>query len=466
MKKHFVFLFALAALLFFTGGRTAHAMPTEPYVTWDPQSVQFPVGSDAEYAATVSGKDLEFTWFVEYGGKDYEIPAQLSQLMAAGMKNECDGVAVTSAANRTSIVFRNIKATIGYHDGKPTRVYCHAFDGNTGVDTNYAHVGCSGLELKDCGYPPRVYVRPVVNLKPDDTGKIGMKIIGVDESLTDDMTYQWYSYTGGPYTTGLKAISDADSPIYISATDPGEFEDVVAGIRLTTKGGLAYWIYSSPININRLSGDIDYSWDQLRIVRTPDRLGYTLGDKPDLTGLEAEYIAGGKSQGIVPITSLETDIDSFTYAGPVRVTVGYKGETNGFTVWVDPKDGSWELDPAAAEPTTEAPTTEEPATTAEGPTTAEVSTTAEEPTQPEATETAAETSEPAPETTGTESTSAPAPVTTENVPATSADAPVPTTEAAPQGGSSGNTVLIVLIIVMALIIGLLAGVLISRKNAK
>ena len=47
MRKHFIFLFALAALLLFAGGRTAHAY-TEPYVTWDPQSLSYPVGADAE----------------------------------------------------------------------------------------------------------------------------------------------------------------------------------------------------------------------------------------------------------------------------------------------------------------------------------------------------------------------------------------------------------------------------------
>ena len=92
MKKNVIFLFALAALLLFAGGRTAHALSTEPYVTWDPQSVQYPVGADAEYSATVSGKNLEFTWYVEYGGKEYEIPKDMDALMNAGMKNDCDGI--------------------------------------------------------------------------------------------------------------------------------------------------------------------------------------------------------------------------------------------------------------------------------------------------------------------------------------------------------------------------------------
>ena len=469
MKKNVIFLFALAALLLFAGGRTAHALSTEPYVTWDPQSVQYPVGADAEYSATVSGKNLEFTWYVEYGGKEYEIPKDMDALMNAGMKNDCDGITVQSTANRTSIIFKNIKIGIGISNGKPTRVYCCAFDGNTGVNTCYAHVGCSGLGLVDCGYPPKVYVRPVVNLKADDTGKIGVKVIDVDDSFVDDISYQWYTYKGGPYSTGIKAIEGEDSSVYISATSPGGFEDLVVGIRFVTKGGSDYWIYSSPINVNRLTDKVDYSWDQLRIVKGPDRTGYTLGDKPDLTGLEVEYIAGGKSQGIVPVASLETDITKFTYAGPVWVTVGYKGQTNGFTVWVDPKDGSWEIDPTSEVPTTAEPTTEEP-TTAEA-ATAEAPTTAEEPTQPNTTEApetqpettkAAETTEPTqPETTAAEETSK-APETE----APSTAAPVQTTEAAPQGGGGGNTVLIILIIVMALIIGLLAGILMSKKKSK
>ena len=462
MKKHFIFLFALAALLLFAGGRTAHAY-TEPYVTWDPQSLSYPVGADAEYSATVSGQNLVFTWYVEYGGKEYEIPAQKKQLMNAGLKSYCDDITVKSTANRTAVTFKNIKIGIDGWSGNWTRVYCHAFDGNTGVDTSMAHVSCSGLGITDSGYPPMIYVKPVVNLKSDSVGKIGVTVLDVDYSYVDDVIYQWYTYKGGPYATGLQAIADDDASIHISEAEPGKSEELVVGVFLKLKGGSEYYCYSSPINVNRLTDTVDYSYDQLRIVKTPDRSGYTLGDKLDLTGLEAEYIAGGKSQGIVPISSLETDITEFTYAGPVWVTVGYKDETNGFTVWVDPKDGEWELDvPETVPATTEAPTAEP---TTEAPTTAEV------PTQPETTEAAEtqpdttaapETAEPAqPESTAAPSTEAPATAAPSTV------APVQTTEAAPNGsGGGGNTVLIILIIVMAMIVGLLSGILMSKKKQK
>ncbi len=482
MKKRFIFLSALAVLLLFAGGRAAHALSTEPYVTWDPQSLSYPVGTDAEYAATVSGENLTFTWYVEYGGKDYEMPADKDKLMNAGMQYGCSDIVIKSSANRTSITFKNISLNIGMKDSKPTRVYCHAFDGNTGADTNYAHVSCSGYGLMDAGYPPMIYVRPVVSLNPDDVGKIAVDVIDVDSNYVSEVNYQWYEYSGGTYMTGIKAIPGEDGMIYISATDPGEWEDLVVGVQFVLKGGGDYWCYSSPISVVRRTGDVDYSHDQLIIRKTPDRKGYDLGDKLDLTGLQAEYIADGKSQGFVPVTSLETDVTSFLYAGPVWVTVGYKGQTNGFTVWVEPKAGDWETEPAppvptTAEPTTAEPTTSEP-TTAE-PTTAEAPTeeptaagsTAEEPTQPETTEAVPETGGPdpettetAPETAETPTESAPAPTTEAS--ATSTEAPVSTTEETPQGGGSGNTVVIILIIAMALIIGLLAGVLISKKKEK
>ena len=470
MKKHFVFLFALAALLLFAGGRTAHAY-TEPYVTWDPQSLSYPVGADAEYSATVSGQNLEFTWYVEYGGKEYELPKQKSALMNAGLKSYCDDITVKSTANRTTVTFKNIKIGIDGWSGNWTRVYCHAFDGNTGVDTSMAHVSCSGLGITDSGYPPMIYVKPVINLKSDSVGKIGVTVLDVDYSYVDDVIYQWYTYKGGPYATGLQAIVYDDASIHISEAEPGKSEELVVGVFLKLKGGSEYYCYSSPINVNRLTETVDYAYDQLRIVKTPDRSGYTRGDKLDLTGLEAEYIAGGKSQGIVPISSLETDITEFTYAGPVWVNVSYKGETNGFTVWVDPKAGDWEIDvPETVPATTEAPTaapTAEPTT--EAPT--EAPTTAEVPTQPETTEAAEtqpdttaapETEEPAqPESTAAPSTEAP--VTA----ASSTAAPVQTTEAAPNGsGGSGNTVLIILIIVMAMVVGLLSGILMSRRKQK
>ena len=467
MKKRFIFLSVLAVLLLFAGGRTAHALSTEPYVTWDPQSLTYPVGTDAEYAATVSGENLEFTWYVEYGGKDYAMPAEKDKLMDAGMKYGCSDIVIKSSANRTSIIFKNVTLNIGMKDSKPTRVYCHAFDGNTGADTNYAHVSCNGYGLTEAGYPPMIYVRPVVSLEPDEVGKIAVNVIDVDYNYVSEVNYQWYKYSGGTYMTGIEAIPGEDGMIYISAAGPGEWEDLVVGVQFVLKGGGDYWCYSSPINVIRQTGDIEYSRDQLIIKKTPDRKGYDLGDKLNLTGLEVEYIAGGESQGLVPLTSLETDITSFLYAGPVWVTVGYKGETNGFTVWVEPKAGDWEIEPEPPVPTTAEPTTAEPAT--DEPTTAEPVT--EEPTQPETTETAPETSgtdpettETAAETTETPTESAPAPSTEASAP--SAETPVSTTEETPQGGGSGNTVLIVLIIVFALIIGLLSGVLISKKKEK
>lgn len=540
MKKQFIFLFALAALLLFAGGRKAQAY-TEPYVTWDPQSLAYAVGCDAEYSATVSGQNLKFTWYVEYGGKEYEMPAQKDALMNAGLKSGCDDVIVKSTANRTSIIFKNIKKGIDGSSGKWTRVYCHAFDGTTGVDTNWAHVSCNGYGLMDAGYPPTIYVKPVINLKPTDVGKISFDLIGEDVYYNVDKEYQWYHYKGGSYDKGLAAIPGETGSVYVSEAEPDKSEELVIGVHLKLNGGGDYWIFSSPMNVNRLSGDIDYSWDQLVLRRNPDQLkGYELGDKPDLTGLQVEYIANDASQGIVPVSSLTTDISTFTYAGPVWVTVSYKGHSVGLTYWVYPDEkGKWELDtpkyleaqtsgvkmsyktgetldtsglkvrvvmnsgasyvetdlskfdikcepfkdggiytvhiymkgsdaqgnylvsvtPAetAPAPTTEAPTTAEPTTEApatEAPTT-------EEPTQPETTETAPEPTETVPET-----TEAPAASSTE-APAPSTAAPVPSTEAAPNGGSSGgNTVLIILIIVMALVIGLLAGILMSRRKEK
>ena len=79
---------------------------------------------------------------------------------------------------------------------------------------------------------------------------------------------------------------DSDGMIYISATDPGEWEDLVVGVQFVLKGGGDYWCYSSPISVVRRTGDVDYSHDQLIIRKTPDRKGYDLGDKLDLTGLQ------------------------------------------------------------------------------------------------------------------------------------------------------------------------------------
>ena len=103
MKKRFIFLSALAVLLLFAGGRAAHALSTEPYVTWDPQSLSYPVGTDAEYAATVSGENLTFTWYVEYGGKDYEMPADKDKLMNAGMQYGCKYAEVFRAWRMSAI---------------------------------------------------------------------------------------------------------------------------------------------------------------------------------------------------------------------------------------------------------------------------------------------------------------------------------------------------------------------------
>ena len=248
--------------------------------------------------------------------------------------------------------------------------------------------------------------------------------------------------------------------------------DAVIGVNLKLNGGGDYWIYSSPINVNRLSGDIDYSWDQLIIRKKPDRLkGYELGDKPDLTGLQAEYIANDKSQGIVPIASLKTDIDTFTYAGPVWVTVSYKDQSNGFTVWVDPGEkNNWEI---KVPETTEAPTTA-PETPAE--TTVPETTAAETPPETAAPETPEETTAQT-ETAGTEAESTIAPVTTEpssgdekttadpvssEVPATTQSA----TEKEATGSGGVNTVLIIIIIVLAMICGLFGGILLGKKKAK
>jgi len=474
MKKHFVFLSVLAALLIIAGSRPARAY-TEPRVTWDPQSLSYPVGADAEYSATFSGENLEFTWFVEYGGTDYSIPDQKTQLMNAGLKSYCDDVTVTSSANRTTITFKNIKMGIDGSPGKWTRVYCNAYDGNTGALSSHAHVSCNGFGVTDAGYPPMIYVKPVINLKADDVGKIGVRVLDVDYYYVDDVTYQWYHYKGGTYDKALQAIPGEDGSIYISDTAPGGYEDLVVGVFFHLKNGSDYSCYSSPINVNRLKDTVDYSYDQLRIVKTPDRTGYELGDKVDLTGLQVEYIAGGKSQGIVPISSLTTDITNFLYAGPVWVNVSYKGETNGFTVWVEPKAGVWECEaPTSAEATTAEATTAE-VTTAEAATseaTTAEATTAEAPVQPDTTEAPApsetESAQAQPETTEapTQPESTPSGTKEEPAATSSAAAPVQTTEAAPNGGSSGgtNTVLIILIILMACVIGLLSGILIGRKK--
>ncbi len=471
MKKHFTILFAMAALLLFAGSRSARAY-TEPYVTWDPQSLAFAVGSDAEYSATVSGHDLSFTWYVEFAGKEYEMPARKADLMAAGMQYCCDDIVIKSSANRTSIIFKNIGVGIDGSSGKWTRVYCHAFDGVTGVDTNWAMVSCNGYGLMEAGYPPTIYVKPVVNLQPEDTGKIGFDLVDEEVYYVVDKSYQWYRYSGGSYDVGLKAIPGEDGPIYISAADYDESEDIVIGVNLKLNGGGDYWIYSSPINVNRLSGDIDYSWDQLIIRKKPDRLkGYELGDKPDLTGLQAEYIANDKSQGIVPIASLKTDIDTFTYAGPVWVTVSYKDQSNGFTVWVDPGEkNNWEI---KVPETTEAPTTA-PETPAE--TTVPETTTAETPPETAAPETPEETTAQT-ETAGTEAESTIAPETaapsseeekTTAVPVSS-EVPATTqssTEKEATGSGGFNTVLIIIIIVLAMICGLFGGILLGKKKAK
>ena len=468
MKKHFFFLAAFAALLLLAGGGKAGALTPEPYVTWDPQSLQYPVGTDAVYFATVSGQDLTFTWTVEYGGKDYELPADKDKLMNAGMKDQCDDVVIHSTANRSQITFTNVRKDIGLKDGKFTKVTCNAFDGSFGASTNYAYVSCNGMSLSAVTMPPRIYLKPVVALSPDATGKIAVTVTPYDESAVSGIEYQWYEYTGGELMANIQAIEGENGPVLVADVDFGDFRDYLVGVFLKLKNGNEIVAYSSPVNVYRLSGDIDHSWDQLIIRKEPDRLRYTLGDKPDLTGLEAEYIADGESKGIVPIASLETDITEFTYAGPVRVTVGYQGKTNGFTVWVDPKDGSWEIDPSAEVPATAEPSSEEITTaepSSEEPSsekTTEAETSAEEPTQPEATETE-------PETAGSVSTETPGgseTAQTAETTAQSAEAPASTAEAAGNGGGSGNTVLIVLIIVMALIIGLLAGLLIGGRKQK
>ncbi len=464
MKKHYLTIFALVLLCLMAGGRKAHAIFTEPRVTWNPQSVQYPVLSDATYSATFSGQNLEFTWYVEYGGKEYEMPAQKDALMNAGMKNQCSDIWISSTANRTEIVFTSIHEDIGLKDGKFTKVRCEAFDGNTMEGSSYAYVSCNGMYLSQVTMPPMIYVKPVVGVKPDSVGKIGVTVWPANEAQVQDIEYQWYEYTGGEIMTGIKAMAGEDASVLVSGVGPGEYADFVVGVFVKLKNGNEIVSYSSPINVYGEMGDIDYSHDQLRVVRLPDRNGYTLGDKVDLTGLQVEYIANDKSQGIIPISDLETDITTFTYAGPVWVTVGYKGETNGFTVWVDPKDGDWEMEPPA--PPTE-PVATEAATTAptEAPTAA--------PTEPETTK-APEPSETATEAVTTNAATEPQPQSStpetqkESTAAPSASAPAPTQEA-PQGGGSGNggnTLLIVLIVVLAAICGLLAGVLIGKKKEK
>ena len=313
MKKHLFTVFLLMLLVMAAaGGRKAHAFTTEPRVTWDPQSLQYPIGTDAAYSATVSGQNLKFSWIVEYGGKDYELPADKDKLMNAGMKSQCGDIVIHSTANRSQIIFTNVQTDIGMKNGKYTKVSCYAFDGNTGATSNYAYVSCNGQYPSQVTMPPQIYVKPVVALAPDSVGKISARVTPDSEAEVSSIEYQWYEYTSGEMINNIHAMAGEDGSLLVADVDVGEFKDYVVGVFLKLKNGNTVVSYSSPINVYRLSGDIDYSWDQLIVKRLPDRLGYTLGDKVDLTGLQAEYIAGGKSHGIVPVSSLETDISNFT----------------------------------------------------------------------------------------------------------------------------------------------------------
>ena len=121
------------------------------------------------------------------------------------------------------------------------------------------------------------------------------------------------------------------------------------------KGLHLYYLLTEPIPLYRNLEPMLRDLKEAFIRRLWNDTSSLAPDKPDLTGLQAEYIANDKSQGIVPIASLKTDIDTFTYAGPVWVTVSYKDQSNGFTVWVDPGEkNNWEI---KVPETTEAPTT-------------------------------------------------------------------------------------------------------------
>lgn len=446
MKKYLVLILLMVSFLLLAGGPAkADGFFAEPEVTWDPQSRCFPAGSDAVYSVTASGRELSFSWSMEFNGTTYDITEQKDALMAAGLSAYCSDIRTEDEKNRSRLIISGVKEGIDSIYGKFTKVYCVVSNPRASAFSNNAYVlvGPKGIP-----YPPEIYIKPVAAfIASDIVPKVACDVF---EEEGAEYHYQWYEIEQGKLEYAMAVMYADDSPILIPDFAK-QYTDYICMVTVT-KNGVSADSWSSPVNVYEYIGNIDPSIDQLVITQKPEKNRFELGDKVDLTGLRADYYENGEEETDVPLDQIETDISVFDYAGPVCLTLRYKNQEAFLRVWVDPDaDGNWVLTETPAAPETteaETPTTAE-AETKQGETQPET----EAPTKPAAT-TAAETADQPP----TESASDKAP---ETQPAA--------TQGGSEGGSGsfgGNTVLIVIIIVMALIIGLLGGILLGRRKEK
>ena len=455
MKKYYLLAFVLAALLFTAGRADAYNFIAQPEVTWNPQSLCYPAGTDAVYSVTVSGQELSFSWRVIFGGKEYEVETQKAELMAAGLSSYCADIRVESGRNISNLTICGIKEGIDSVLGNFTKVYCLADNSRGGTFSSNAYVLVGPA---DAPYPANIYVARVSSFAAGSTSvpKVPCTVFEDPETTYE---YQWYTIEQEKLEY-IQAVIGADEKILIPEFEK-TYTDYVCKIT-ATRNGVTTDSYSSPVNVYQYSGDIDPSYDQLVITKQPDRIRFNLGDKVDLSGLKADYYKDGKVTKDLSWDKLTTDITVFSYAGPVEVTLRYGDEEGYVKLWVEPDEkGNWEIDDVPAE--TAAVPTE---TSAQAPVTQPAATT-----EPETETQAVAPSETAaaetPEATkAEESTQAPTQESVSTQAPTEPASTVPqTTQDSTEGGSgSGNTVLIVIVIILAVVCGLLGGILIGKKK--